>query len=127
MMLDSSLMGFTTERLHALIDSFSGTRLLVIGDMVADEYLIGNPTRIAREAPILILELSEERIVPGGATNVAVNARTLSAEVFLAGVVGEDVPGQSLRRAISELGMHQEALSLIPLAPLQQRRALWRE
>jgi len=117
MTLDISLTGLTTARLHALIDSFSGKRLLVIGDMVADEYLIGNPTRIAREAPILILELSEERIVPGGATNVAVNARTLSSDVFLAGVVGEDVPGQSLRRAISELGMHQEGLVTDPARP----------
>ncbi|HAG99394.1 MAG TPA: carbohydrate kinase [Ktedonobacter sp.] len=117
MTLDISLTGLTTARLHALIDGFSGKRLLVIGDMVADEYLIGNPTRIAREAPILILELSEERIVPGGATNVAVNARTLSSDVFLAGVVGEDVPGQSLRRAISELGMHQEGLVTDPARP----------
>ena len=117
MTLDISFTGLTTARLHALIDGFSGKRLLVIGDMVADEYLIGNPTRIAREAPILILELSEERIVPGGATNVAVNARTLSSDVFLAGVVGEDVPGQSLRRAISELGMHQEGLVTDPARP----------
>src|SRR5256885_5528592 len=105
MTLDLSLPGLTSSRFRSLISDFSGKRLLVIGDMVADEYLIGNPTRIAREAPILILELSEERIVPGGATNVAVNARTLSADVFLAGVVGEDVPGKSLRSAIDDLGM----------------------
>ncbi|MDQ6644922.1 MAG: bifunctional ADP-heptose synthase [Chloroflexota bacterium] len=123
MTLDSSftdltgLTGLTTARLRALIDSFSGKRLLVIGDMVADEYLIGNPTRIARNAPILILELSEERIIPGGATNVAVNARTLSADVFLAGVVGDDVPGKRLRRAISGLGMHQEGLITDPARP----------
>lgn len=117
MTLDISHTGLTTARLHALIDNFSGKRLLVIGDMVADEYLIGNPTRIAREAPILILELSEERIVPGGATNVAVNARTLSADVFLAGVVGEDLPGYSLRRAINDLGMHQEGLVTDPARP----------
>ncbi|HVB72807.1 MAG TPA: bifunctional ADP-heptose synthase [Ktedonobacteraceae bacterium] len=98
------------DKVRVLIDSFAGKRVLVIGDMVADEYLIGRPTRIAREAPVLILELNEERTVPGGATNVAVNARSLGAEVFLAGVVGDDVPGQRLRRAISELGMHQEGL-----------------
>ncbi len=97
-------------RMRSLIDSFAGKRMLVIGDMVADEYLIGRPTRIAREAPVLILELDEERTVPGGATNVAVNARTLGAEVFLAGVVGDDLPGQRLRRAINDLGMHQEGL-----------------
>ncbi len=98
------------SRLHALISGFRGKRVLVIGDMVADEYLIGRPTRIAREAPVLILELSEERTIPGGAANVAVNARTLGAEVFLAGVVGDDLPGQRLRRAISDLQMHQEGL-----------------
>ncbi|MBV9227871.1 MAG: carbohydrate kinase, partial [Chloroflexi bacterium] len=98
------------SHLRSLIDSFAGKRMLVIGDMVADEYLIGRPTRIAREAPVLILELQEERIVPGGATNVAVNARSLGAEVFLAGVVGDDLPGQNLRRAIDDLGMHQDGL-----------------
>src|SRR6266699_2298549 len=98
------------SRLHSLITSFTQKRLLIIGDMVADEYLIGRPTRIAREAPVLILELDEERTVPGGATNVAVNARTLGAEVFLAGVVGDDLPGQQLRRAVGDLQMHQEGL-----------------
>src|SRR5436853_5031262 len=98
------------EQLRSLVADFADKRVLVIGDMVADEYLIGNPTRIAREAPVLILELGEERTIPGGATNVAVNARTLGAEVFLAGVVGDDLPGQRLRHAIGDLGMHQEGL-----------------
>jgi rfaE bifunctional protein kinase chain/domain len=98
------------ERLRTLISGFASKRVLVIGDMVADEYLIGNPARISREAPVLILDLNEERTVPGGATNVAVNARTLGAEVFLTGVVGNDMPGQRLRKAIDELGMHQEGL-----------------
>src|SRR6266436_9649100 len=98
------------SQLHSLIAGFEGKRVLVIGDMVADEYLIGRPTSISREAPVLILKLSEERTIPGGATNVAVNARTLGAEVFLAGVVGDDLPGQRLRRAISDLQMHQEGL-----------------
>src|SRR5947199_1474815 len=96
--------------LRSLVNRFASRRVLVIGDIVADEYLIGRPTRIAREAPVLILELDEERTVPGGATNVAVNARTLGAEVFLAGVVGDDLPGQRLRRAIADLHMHQEGL-----------------
>jgi len=116
-MLNKSLPGFSNSRLRSLIDSFSSKRVLVIGDMVADEYLIGSPTRIAREAPVLILELNEERTVPGGATNVAVNARTLGADVFLAGVVGDDVPGRSLRHAISKLGMHQDGLVADPHRP----------
>ncbi|GAC1378024.1 MAG: PfkB family carbohydrate kinase [Ktedonobacteraceae bacterium] len=110
MTLDTSITGLTAARLRSLIDSFDNKRVLVIGDMVADEYLIGKPTRIARDAPVLILELNEERTVPGGATNVAVNARMLGADVFLTGVVGNDLPGQRLRRAINELGMHQDGL-----------------
>ncbi len=98
------------DRIAALVSSFASKRVLVIGDMVADEYLIGNPARISREAPVLILELNEERTVPGGAANVAVNARTLATEVFLSGVVGNDLPGQRLREAIDDLGMHQEGL-----------------
>lgn len=109
-MSDLQDFNITTSRLRSLIANFAEKRVLVIGDMVADEYLIGRPTRIAREAPVLILELDEERTVPGGATNVAVNARTLEADVFLAGVVGDDLPGQRLRRAISDLQMHQEGL-----------------
>jgi len=105
------------SHMRSLIDSFAGKRVLVIGDMVADEYLIGRPTRIAREAPVLILELEEERTVPGGATNVAVNARSLEAEVLLAGVVGSDVPGENLRKAIDALGMHQEGLFTDPTRP----------
>src|SRR6266852_4214553 len=99
------------SRLHSLIAGFAGKRVLVIGDMVADEYLIGRPTSISREAPVLILKLSEERTIPGGAANVAVNARTLGAEVFLAGVIGNDLPGKRLREAIRSFDMHQEGLA----------------
>src|SRR6516164_11255166 len=110
MMLDTSMMVLTTTHLRSVIAGFKGKRVLVIGDMVADEYLIGRPTRISREAPVLILELDEERTMPGGAANVAVNARTLGAEVFLAGIVGDDLPGQRLRHAIADLKMHQEGI-----------------
>lgn len=117
MALDTFPIDFTPARLRSLIDGFVGKRILVIGDMVADEYLIGRPAKISREAPVLILELNEERTVPGGATNVAVNARTLGAEVFLAGVVGDDTPGKRLRQAIDDLGMHQEGLFTDPERP----------
>ena len=104
-------------RLRAFIPQFRGKRILVIGDMVSDQYIIGRPTRISREAPVLILELDEERTVPGGAINVAVNANSLGAEVFLAGVIGDDIPGRQLRQAIDELGMHHEGLLIDQLRP----------
>src|SRR5436305_12400597 len=98
------------SRLRTLVHAFKGKRVLVIGDMVADEYLIGRPTRISREAPVLILELDEERTIPGGAANVAVNSSSLGAEVFLTGVVGDDLPGQKLRKAIDEWHMNQDGV-----------------
>ncbi|MDQ2904747.1 MAG: PfkB family carbohydrate kinase [Ktedonobacteraceae bacterium] len=117
MTLDTRAPDLSPARLRSLIADFAGKRVLVIGDMVADEYLMGRPTRISREAPVLILELDEERTVPGGATNPAVNARSLGAEVFLAGIVGDDLPGQRLRSAISDLGMHQDGLLTDPQRP----------
>lgn len=108
---------FSISRLRSIIEGFKGKRVLVIGDMVADQYLIGRPTRISREAPVLILELDEERTIPGGAANVAVNARSLKAEVLLTGVIGNDVPGENLRNAIDALGMHQEGLFTDPTRP----------
>lgn len=110
MTLNAYLDDVNTARLRSLIESFRKQRVLVIGDMVADEYLIGRPTRISREAPVLILELDEERTIPGGAANVAVNTRSLGAEVFLVGVVGDDLPGQRLRKAIEGWQMHQDGL-----------------
>ena len=69
------------QRLLGLLDGFSGKKLLVLGDMVADEYWFGEPTgRISREAPIPILRERSRQTRPGGATNPGYNARTLGAD-----------------------------------------------
>jgi rfaE bifunctional protein kinase chain/domain len=78
--------------------------------MVADEYIMGTPIKISREAPVLVLEQSRAFTVPGGATNPGVNARTLGAEVYLAGFVGDDPPGTRLRAALARFDVHQEGL-----------------
>ncbi len=98
------------KRLLDLVARFAGKRVLVVGDMVADEYIVGTPTRISREAPVIILTQSEQYTVPGGATNPAVNASTLGAEVFLAGVVGDDAPGARLSERLAAQGIHKEGL-----------------
>ncbi len=104
-------------RLLELVRSFAGKRVLVVGDMVADEYITGTPTRISREAPVLILDHSEQYTVPGGATNPGVNARTLGAEVFLAGVVGDDISGERLRERLGEQYVHMEGVICEPGRP----------
>jgi rfaE bifunctional protein kinase chain/domain len=98
------------ERLLALIERFAGKRALILGDMVADEYIFGSPYRISREAPVLVLRRQGYRVAPGGALNPAVNARTLGAEVYLSGVIGADDPGRLLRTQMSDLGVRMEGL-----------------
>src|SRR5215469_2836644 len=104
-------------RLLALVRHFKGKRILVVGDMVADEYIVGVPERISREAPVLILTHTDQYTVPGGATNPGVNARTLGAEVFLAGVIGGDAAGERLRQRLAAYGVHMEGLFSEPGRP----------
>jgi len=105
------------ERLLALVGQFTGKRALVLGDMVADEYIFGAPFRISREAPVLVLRRQGYSVAPGGALNPAVNARTLGAEVYLAGVMGADDPGKRLRAQLAALGVHMEGLLTEPGRP----------
>ncbi len=100
-----------------IITRFAGKKVLVVGDMVLDEYIIGTPTRISREAPVLILEQRERFSIPGGATNPGVNARTLGAEVYLSGLVGNDPPGERLRARLAEYTIHCEGLYSEPGRP----------
>jgi rfaE bifunctional protein kinase chain/domain len=84
------------ERLLALIDRFPLTRLVVFGDLIADEFVYGRVARVSREAPVLILEYDSTEIVAGGAGNAANNAATLGGHVTLVGLAGRDEPGRRL-------------------------------
>ena len=83
----------------------AGQPVLVIGDMIADIYLYGNIARISREAPVLVLEQSHERVVAGGAANVINNAATLGGKVFAAGLVGDDSGADGLVEILSGRGV----------------------
>jgi rfaE bifunctional protein kinase chain/domain len=98
------------ERLRELLDRFAGRRVLVLGDMVADEYIVGRPVRLSREAPLPVLEWVDRYVVPGGATNLARNVRSLGGEVAVAGVIGRDEPGQALRRRLVAEGISMDGL-----------------
>ena len=65
------------ERLLALVDGFSSRRVLVIGDLIADEFIYGEVSRVSREAPVLILKYDTTEIVAGGAGNAANNVAAL--------------------------------------------------
>ena len=84
------------ERLLALIDGFSGHRILVAGDIIADEFIYGEVARVSREAPVLILKYDATEMVAGGAGNAANNIAALGGLARLAGIVGQDVEGRRL-------------------------------
>lgn len=100
----------TKAMLDALVHRLRQVRLLVVGDIVADEYLLGRPARLSREAPIPILELSRRYVLPGGAGNVARNAADLGATVRMVGVVGHDQVGAELCRQFIQAGIGVEGV-----------------
>lgn len=100
----------TAAALDRLIRRFADRRVLVLGDMVADEYLMGRPARISREAPVLILHYSSGFVRPGGATNVAYNLNRLGAKTTIVGVVGDDEMGRRLRSVLDEAGIDTRCL-----------------
>ena len=83
-----------------IIKKLQHLKIMVIGDMVADVYLEGKISRISREAPVLILEHTTERVVPGGASNAVHNTATLGGSVCAVGVVGDDIAGRELTRIL---------------------------
>src|SRR5262245_40344870 len=84
------------ERLLSLIDGFSSRRVLVVGDLIADEFIYGQVARISREAPVLILKYDTTQVVAGGAGNAANNIAALGGRAGLAGLVGADGEGRRL-------------------------------
>src|SRR5579884_264296 len=93
-----------------LLARFRDRRVLVLGDIVADEYLIGRPERLSREAPVLILQYTSSFVRPGGATNVAYNIAALGAGASLVGVIGDDEMGRRLRGVLEKAGIRTECL-----------------
>ena len=87
------------------LGDISSVRLLVVGDVMLDRYWFGEVSRISPEAPVPVvkIERSEER--PGGAANVARNAAALGAQVCLLALIGNDEPGESLKRLLIEGGI----------------------
>lgn len=85
-----------STRLLSLLDAFGSKRVLVVGDLIADEFIYGEVSRVSREAPVLILKYDATDVVPGGAGNAANNVAALGARAMLAGMVGTDPEGRRL-------------------------------
>ena len=85
-----------TGRLKKIVDSFPNVTVTVLGDLVADEFIYGEISRVSREAPVLILRHRDRSIVPGGGANAVNNLAELGVNVLPVGIVGDDEPGRLL-------------------------------
>ena len=85
-----------TDRLRKIVEAFSRVTITVLGDLVADEFVFGEISRVSREAPVLILKHRERNIVPGGGANAIYNLADLGASVLPVGILGNDEPGRLL-------------------------------
>ena len=84
------------DRLRKIVEAFPKITITVLGDMVADEFVFGEISRVSREAPVLILKHRERTVVPGGGANATNNLADLGVNVLPVGIVGDDEPGRML-------------------------------
>jgi rfaE bifunctional protein kinase chain/domain len=101
----------TAERARGLLAAMRGKRVLVLGDVMLDEFLWGRVARISPEAPVPVVEVSRHSFHVGGAGNVAGNVRSLGGEATVVGLIGRDVAGDRVREALRSAGV-EEALTL---------------
>src|ERR1700752_951967 len=88
------------SRARHILAAAAKARVLVIGDVMLDQFIWGNVARISPEAPVPVVDFERESFMPGGAANVARNLTSLSAQVELFGVIGRDPAGQQLKQLL---------------------------
>ncbi len=109
------------SRLRNIISGFNQAKVLVVGDLILDEFIWGNVTRISPEAPVPVVWVDSENFMPGGASNVANNIRSLGGEVTLAGVVGDDARGEVLQALLRKKGVFCEGIFIDKERPTTQK------
>ncbi len=105
-----TLPSLEPERFDALLNAFEGRKILVVGDLMLDEYVLGHAGRVSPEAPVLVLDVQRTTHGLGGAANVARNVGRMGAEVTLAGVVGADAGADRLQASLRENGCSTEGV-----------------
>ena len=82
------------------------TKILVIGDVMVDEYVDGKVERVSPEAPVPVLQVTNKSFKAGGAANVALNCCSLGADARVIGAIGDDKDGKKLKNSLKEAGVH---------------------
>lgn len=104
----------TPDRLTSLaeiVERFHTARLVVVGDVIADEFVDGEIARVSREAPVMILKYQSTRTIPGGGGNAAANGAALGGSVAIVSRIGRDRAGRSVTLALREAGVDTSGIS----------------
>ena len=97
-----------TTKLLKIVDNFKGKRILVIGDVMIDRFIRGSVSRISPEAPVPVIEVKEEKYMPGGAGNLANNLSALGLNTSVVGIIGADQTGTKTIEDFNRLGINAE-------------------
>src|ERR1700752_1561922 len=92
------------KRANEILDTIRECRVVVLGDVMLDEFVWGDVTRISPEAPVPVVDVRRESIHLGGAANVLANLISLGARSTIIGVIGDDAGGERLRDNLNSLG-----------------------
>jgi rfaE bifunctional protein kinase chain/domain len=95
---------------NTLIDQFKKASLLVVGDVMIDEFIWGTVSRISPEAPVPVVAVTRENLLLGGAANVVYNVHSLGGRVLLAGVIGNDRMGERIKELLAHEKIDQNGL-----------------
>ncbi len=109
------------RRLERIVKRFSEVRLLVVGDVILDEYLWGDVERISPEAPVPVVHVSRESTVLGGAGNVARNVVAMGGECTFCAVVGDDPAGRRVLDLLKDLGVDPNGLVVLEGRPTTRK------
>jgi D-beta-D-heptose 7-phosphate kinase/D-beta-D-heptose 1-phosphate adenosyltransferase len=109
------------RHLERLVDDFAGVRLLVIGDLVLDEYVWGDVERVSPEAPVPVVHVQDETVMLGGAANAVRNVLAMGGQVECCSVIGEDVAGRQLLEMLKDLGVDPSGIVAVPGRPTTRK------
>lgn len=99
-----------TDTLRELVPQLANRRVLVLGDVILDEYVTGRANRMSREAPVPVLELESREYIPGGAANPAANIVSLGSYAMQVGIIGADDAADNLQQQLEQRGIDYTGL-----------------
>ncbi len=110
-------MQILSTRLEKILARFSKLKILVLGDVMLDEFVWGKVSRISPEAPVPVVEVQNTSLYPGGAANVARNLCEFTSHVSICGVIGKDEAGRKLLDLLKEKGVATGGILALPNRP----------